>query len=132
MTAAHHLAATLSVAVAMAAAVAFAARAAPADDLMHDALQQYRSAEARGQWVNPLMPEGTGVASAEPSGDRQLTRMVAAYSREQLDRGGWVNAWVTNDSYAAGEPLLAVRVGEGVTTRVATVMTGHQLVLAAR
>ena len=33
-----------------------------------------------------------------------------------LDRGGWVNAFVSNPGYDAGNRLLAVRAGEGVTT----------------
>jgi hypothetical protein len=123
MTSAPSLAAAVSAAFAIAAAGVFPAQAAPADAQLHDVLQQYRSADARGQWVNALMPEATGLASvapgAAPSGDRHLNQLVATYTREQLDRGGWANAWVREDHYAAGEPLLAVRVGEGVTTRVA-------------
>lgn len=112
---------TFAAAFAITAAGVFPARAASADEQMAHTLQQYRSAEARGQWVNTLMPVATGFASAAPSGDQHLNRIVAAYTREQLDRGGWSNAWVTNDSYAAGEPLLAVRIGDGVTTRVAAI-----------
>ena len=110
---------TLAAALAIAAAGVFPAQAAPADEQLQDVLQQYRGADERGQWVNALMPEATGLASAAPSGDQHLNRLVAAYTREQLDRGGWANAWVREDHYAAGEPLLAVRVGDGVTTRVA-------------
>jgi hypothetical protein len=110
---------TLAAALAIAAAGIFPAQAAPADEQLNDVLQQYRSAETRGQWINTLMPEATGLASAAPSGDQHLNRLVATYTREQLDRGGWANAWVTTEGYAAGEPLLAVRVGDGVTTRVA-------------
>ncbi len=110
---------TLAAALAIAAAGALPAQAAPADEQLQDVLQQYRSADARGQWVNILMPAATGLASAAPSGDQHLDRIVAAYTREQLDRGGWANAWVREDHYAAGEPLLAVRIGDGVTTRVA-------------
>ena len=127
MTSAPSLAAAVSAAIAITAAGVFPARAASADAQLHDVLQQYRGADARGQWVNALMPEATGLASAAPgaapgaapSGDRHLNQLVAAYTREQLDRGGWANAWVREDHYAAGEPLLAVRVGDGVTTRVA-------------
>ena len=111
---------SLAAALAIAAAGIFPAQAAPADEQLQDVLQQYRSAETRGQWVNALIPEATGLASAATSGDQRLDRIVATYTREQLDRGGWANAWVREDHYAAGEPLLAVRVGEGVTTRVAS------------
>jgi hypothetical protein len=119
MTTHQSLVASAAAAFAIALSGVFPAQAAPADEQLHDVLQQYRSADARGQWLNTLMPEATGLASAAPSGDQHLNQIVAVYTREQLDRGGWANAWVREDHYAAGEPLLAVRVGDGVTTRVA-------------
>jgi len=55
-------------------------------------------------------------AAATPSADRHLQRITAGYTREMLDRGGWCNPWMSAAAYSAGEPLLAVRPGEGVTT----------------
>lgn len=66
-------------------------------------------------WVNPILPAATGT-EAGPSGDQLLQQRLAGYTRELLDRGGWRNAWVAQAHYAAGEPLLAVAVGAGVTS----------------
>jgi hypothetical protein len=111
------------------------ARAAAADEVMDASVEQYRSLQERGQWQNPLMPHGTGQSSAEEqrSGDELLALVVAGYSRQLLDRGGWTNPFVDEAHYAVGEPLLAVRIGDGVTTRTLAVTMpaqAGQLVLA--
>jgi hypothetical protein len=69
----------------------------------------------RGEWTNRYMSHGTGRYSAA-SADEILTATLRIYTRQVLDRGGWVNAFVSNPGYDAGNPLLAVRAGEGVTT----------------
>jgi len=91
-----------------------------------------------GGWENSLLPSaaagnpilaaqvGTGVTipaavGESASGDELLTRAVSLYTRARLDGGGWENPFVGAPHYAAGNPLLAVRVGEGVTTTTATV-----------
>jgi hypothetical protein len=56
-----------------------------------------------------------------PSGEQTLMNSVAGYGRSLLDRGGWNNQWVVEDHYSSGEPLLAVRIVDGVTTRTAAV-----------
>ena len=38
--------------------------------------------------------------------------------RANLDRGGWENTLMTNSSYTATNPLMAVGVGSGVTTPI--------------
>lgn len=72
------------------------AQAAPADEQLQNSLQHCRNAV---------------------QGDRRLTLIVATYTRELLDRGGWANPWVSEPHYAAGEPLLSVQVGDGATSR---------------
>lgn len=70
-------------------------------------------------WVNALMPAATGAAADTVpalSAEQLLQRALAGYTRAALDRGGWRNAWVMGDRYAAGEPLLAAAVGSGVTS----------------
>ncbi len=66
----------------------------------------------RGEWTNRYMSHGTGRYSAA-SADEILTATLRIYTRQVLDRGGWVNAFVSNPGYDAGNPLLAVRAGEG-------------------
>jgi hypothetical protein len=75
----------------------------------------------RAGWVNPFLPEASAdavVARDEPgiSGDASLNRVLARLDRAALDAGGWVNPFVRESSYSAGNPLLAVGPGEGVTT----------------
>jgi hypothetical protein len=112
---------TLAAALAITTAVAGTAQAAAADDALNGAVEQYRSLQARSEWHNPLMPSGTGMyaAATAPSGEQTLMTIVAGYGRSLLDRGGWSNPWVAESTYASGEPLLAVRIGDGVTTRTA-------------
>jgi hypothetical protein len=112
----------ISAAITLAAALSGTAQAASDDAAFDASLQHYRGQAAQGVWHNPLMPQGTG-ALVQPSGDTVLQTIVAAYDRTALDRGGWSNTWVTADHYAVGEPLLAVKVGEGLTTRTAAAAT---------
>lgn len=126
---------TLAAALAITATFAGAAQAAAADDALNDSVEQYRSLQARSEWHNPLMPSGTGMyAAAGPSGDEHLQTIVASYARPLLDRGGWTNPWVVESTYASGEPLLAVRIGDGVTTRTAAAPapTGREVALLRR
>ncbi len=89
-----------------------------ADAAMNHYLRVEDNHLAPRTWVNPLMPAATGAADAASalSADLQLQRALASYTRAALDRGGWRNAWVAGDHYAAGEPLLAAAVGAGVTS----------------
>jgi hypothetical protein len=104
------------------------ARAGPADEQLNLNTQQYRSGEVRGQWVNTLMPRASAdfvssspdgsapSATAPGSADAQMANVLASYTRGVLDAGGWVNPYVTDQSYATGNALLAVRIGEGLTS----------------
>jgi hypothetical protein len=104
-------------AIAIASAFAASAQAAAADDRLDAVVGQFRPMPLRSAWINPLMPQGTGLVTfASVSADEKLQTIVAAYDRASLDRGGWRNAWADGDHYAAGEPLLAVKVGAGVTS----------------
>lgn len=104
-------------AVLMSAVFSAPAFAGPADESLDAAASQYRSTDARGQWHNPWMPQATGSPVAQgPSTDERLMQIVAAHTRDALDRGGWQNTVLTNSRYASGNALLTVRVGEGVTT----------------
>jgi hypothetical protein len=104
-------------AIAIASAFAASAQAAAADDQLDAVVGQYCQLPLRSAWINPLMPQGTGlVGFGSVSGDEKLQAIVATYDRARLDRGGWRNAWADGDHYAAGEPLLAVQVGAGVTS----------------
>jgi hypothetical protein len=106
--------------VTFAVACVGSASAASADDALNANLQQFKQLQARGEWQNTLMPQGTGRLMADgPSADSVLQAVLTGYDRVALDRGGWSNPWVSTERYAAGEPLLAVKVGEGVTTRTA-------------
>ncbi len=118
----HTLAAAVTAAIAVAATFTFPAQAAPADEQLDASVQQLHNVLAQGAWQNPWMPEGTGAyAVVQPSGDLTIQAIFAGYSRALLDRGGWTNPYVSEDHYAAGEPLLAVRIGEGATTRTAAI-----------
>jgi hypothetical protein len=114
-------------------ACAGSASAASADDALNASLQQFTQLQARGEWHNALMPHGTGrLAANQPSGDTVLQAVLAGYDRVALDRGGWSNPWVQDGHYAAGEPLLAAKVGEGVTTAGAARSAPAIALLAAR
>jgi hypothetical protein len=70
-------------------------------------------------WVNPLAPQAAVdyVAAAESeSADAKFIRHITYYTRERLDRGGWVNAYAPDTHYATLQLLLTVKVGDGVTS----------------
>ncbi len=93
-----------------------------ADNQMSTMLSDYQQLTQRGQWINPWMPSGTGeTIITGTSGDTHLNQLVATYTRESLDRGGWVNSLLNNADYASGNPILAVREGEGVTEQASPV-----------
>ncbi len=74
----------------------------------------------QGKWINALLPEAAGdfvAPRAGTSADAQFMRAIAYYTREQLDRGGWVNRYAPEGNYASGNALLAVRAGDGITVR---------------
>lgn len=92
------------------------ARAESADAALNRLVGSYGRPAAR--WHNPLRPDASVdyVAVAEGiSADDRFMRQIAFYTRDMLDRGGWVNAFVVGDHYAVGNILLTVAVGEGVT-----------------
>ena len=89
------------------------------DPVTQKILDEYDQANRNAEWVNPWYPEATGVKTKTfVSGDEQLTRIVARYTREMLDRGGWSNALLQNSDYSVGNLLLAANIGEGVTYTV--------------
>lgn len=95
------------------------ARVESADVALERLARSYRRPDAK--WTNAMLPQASGdyVAVAEgTSADDKFMRQIAFYTRDMLDRGGWVNAFIADDHYAAGNTLLAVAVGEGVTTSV--------------
>jgi hypothetical protein len=90
--------------------------AAQGDATLEVAVAELRTVPPdRGEWTNRYMSHGTGRYSAT-SADEILTATLRIYTRQVLDRGGWVNAFVSNPGYDSGNPLLAARTGEGVTT----------------
>ena len=114
-----HTAKLLTILLSTGAIFCAEASAASGDDAFNQAVRQYaRSIASEQGWVNPHMPHGTGVVAANSASDILATILVN-YTRERLDRGGWVNAWAPTPGYAAGNPLLAVGQGEGVTSRPA-------------
>lgn len=87
-----------------------------ADAHLVNMLGNYTELSQRGHWVNQWMPDATGnTVYKVVSADQRLAEIVASYTRESLDRGGWVNSLLDNSQYASGNPLLAVHIGEGVT-----------------
>jgi hypothetical protein len=126
------VAALVAVAVTPKGAMGFSDELSISDDASLDrSTAQYRSPFVAEQgWYSPCVPIATeehasavpqrardaaDAAQAGDSGDRTLTRIVAQYDRATLDRGGWENPFAPDSHYAAGNPLLAVRTGEGVT-----------------
>jgi hypothetical protein len=87
--------------------------------------QQQRDVQSRlqqPQWENRWLPaERTPVAASE-SADRRLQAIIAGYTRQALDRGGWFNPCVDGTHYTAPHPLVAVPVGHGATTAGAVVV----------
>ena len=92
------------------------ALAGASEDAIAQAIADYRVGDARGQWNNPFMPAATGNdTDMRVSADQQLMQIVASYTRERLDRYGWMNTYLTNSNYSSGNPLLAVQIGDGIT-----------------
>jgi len=118
-TANNLLATTLS---ALALTAAMEAHAYSGGAAFEQVAQSY-AANARHQWINALLPQASGdfiAVSEGASADAAFIRQVAYYTRDRLDRGGWINAYVDDGRdglYATGNALLAVRVGDGATTR---------------
>jgi hypothetical protein len=106
-------------------------RAADGDDSFDALMEQYRGRPvASYEWQNPLMASGTGNYSS-PSADEILTATLRIYTRDVLDRGYWVNEWVDGATgYDAGNPLLAVDTGSGVTLKVASLLGDRPLLSA--
>jgi hypothetical protein len=95
------------------------AQSEPADAALNRLAQSYSRPEAK--WINAMLPAASAdyVMVAEgTSADTKFMRQVAFYTRDMLDRGGWVNAFIADDHYAAGNVLFAAAVGEGVTSYV--------------
>lgn len=118
----HALALSVGLALAMPAAAGEAQPEADSAGFHARLMQQLREFQQRAlqpEWVNRWAPglSATAPAAVPESADRRLQAIVAMYTRDRLDRGGWVNPWVGDGNDAAGEPLLAVAVGSGVTTR---------------
>lgn len=84
-------------------------------------VQTYRGSTLHAAtWRNTLLPMAAGGTPAEAaSADAQFMRAIAYYTRKMLDRAGWDNPYAPAPGYAAGNYLLAARIGSGVT------LTGH-------
>ena len=87
-----------------------------ADAALDRLTASYDRPEAK--WINALLPEASGDFVMVAAADEKFMREIAYYTRAMLDRGGWVNAFISDDHYAAGNTLLAAAVGEGVTSVV--------------
>jgi hypothetical protein len=94
--------------------------AADTDASFNALLEQYQHRPmAADEWRNAMMPSGTGRYDPR-SADEVLTATLRIYTRDVLDRGYWVNAWVGDaPGYDSGNPLLAVVPGSGVSLKVA-------------
>lgn len=108
------VATTLCLALPQPAAAADGAGPESFHERMTQQLRELQQRPQRGEWVNPWAPGGHPAAIG--SADARLQAIVAAHTRAALDRGGWSNPWMRGGRYAAGEPLLAVAVGGGVTS----------------
>lgn len=105
-----------------------------ANVIMNRTLHGYQQLlSQRDQWINHWMPAATG---SQPhtgaSADQRMVAIIASYTREVLDRGGWVNSVLTNSEYASGNPLLSARVGEGLSLRVTLDVVTRPTTVAAR
>jgi hypothetical protein len=114
--------------LATAAVSAAPASAADGDESFNAMVEMHRfGSTAADEWQNPLMASGTG-RYATQSADEVLTAALRIYTRDVLDRGYWVNAWVGDaPGYDSGNPLLAIAPGTGVTLRVAGAGLGDSL-----
>jgi hypothetical protein len=101
----------------MAVFATFPAYAGSSEDAMEASLHQYQLANQNTEWQNVWMPQASAHAmTVALSGDQQMDQIVASYSRSSLDRGGWENILMTNSTYTATNPLMAVGVGSGATS----------------
>jgi hypothetical protein len=99
------------------AALAGSAQAADGDMAFNGYVEQFQQRAPAHAWRNAWMSWGTGVYAAR-SADEVLAECLRVYSRDVLDRGYWINAWVGDaPGYSAGNPLLAVAPGYGATLR---------------
>lgn len=98
-----------------AAAMPVTARAG-GDPMVEAARQTMEGASVRGTWQNPLLPAATGAEPTPRSADAIMAEQVAHYSRKVLDRGGWSNPHAPGSGYDAGNPLLAVQPGNGLSS----------------
>ncbi len=109
---------TTILATAFIATIPAQAEIGSADKMLGNLLVDYHHLLQRGKWFNPWMPAATGDPNiSAKSADQRLTEIVAGYTRETLDRGGWENTLMHNADYASGNSLMAVNIGEGVTQR---------------
>jgi hypothetical protein len=105
----------------MAVFATFPAYAGSSEDAMEASLHQYQLANQNTEWQNVWMPQASAHAmTVALSGDQQMDQIVASYSRSSLDRGGWENILMTNSTYTATNPLMAVGVGSGATSPMPT------------
>ena len=94
---------------------------AATDDASFNRVGHSYAASSEHKWVNALLPQASGdfVAQTEQvSADEKFMRQIAYYTRDMLDRGGWVNVYVSDIHYAVGNALLTASVGDGVTSVV--------------
>ncbi len=99
-------------------AVAGPVGAADGDTALNAYVEQFRNRVDTKEWLNAMMPSGTGTAyaGASQSADEAMSTMLRQYSRVALDRGHWTNDHMGDASgYAAGNSLLAVAPGSGVS-----------------
>jgi len=102
-----------------AATAAGPAFAADGDQSFNAALEQYQRRVPADEWQNAWMSWGPGLYAAQ-SADEIITATLRIYTRDVLDRGYWINAWVGDaPGYSWGNPLFAVSPGSGVSSRVA-------------
>lgn len=95
------------------------AHAGSSEDAMEATLQRYQTAKPNAEWQNTWMPHASAHAVAIVlSGDVQMSEMIASYTRSSLDKGGWKNTLMSNSNYTAMNPLLAVDIGSGATSRL--------------
>lgn len=86
------------------------------DPIVAQARQILNGHAERGHWQNPILPSATGERHTL-SADQRMKTMLSRYTRQMLDRGGWVNQYVDGaPGYDAGNVLLALLPGDGATT----------------
>ena len=89
---------------------------ASADTRLNALAADYHHLQSRGEWQNRWLPRATGsVVAGAMSADEHMRKIISGYDRKTLDRGGWMNPYMTNSGYSAGSQLLAAEVGSGIT-----------------